>query len=396
MYISGFDISASNGPGVNECETIREMIRVLGKNAFFIIPEPFRSIDFVQEHIEQFSFLSKVNKSNNLSFIKSQREMIEQFKHSKSVFNPNMLLFRTGFCPFGQLKCAEIGKLPYVVKTLGVGVFNPTKHKKGARGLAVSMLQMLNEKQMRKLINGALAVDVVTTEYKSYFSQKYPKAADRIHLVENAVNTDVFKPMDKYETRKKLELQHFYPIIGYTGGSPYNRGGKLMIESAEKLITRFPNIGIVIVGPKDEQLNTAYESSPEREHIVLTDKVPYEEVPYYTNCFDVCVSCDTPDMITNYGNSSQKLRQYLACGKPVLSGSTQNTFFIEELKFGILILDMKDSNEFAEKACELLSMTDNDRMELSERATKYALDNLSVRGAFAQRMRIWENAFKSI
>lgn len=390
LYISGYDISASNGPGVNELETIREMIRILDTDAHFIIPRPTRELSLLNENSNLFTFTNEINRNNCFRIISNQIGMVKACRTTLRTFHPDILLFRPIFCPAGQLRCARIANVPYVIKTLGIGVFNPTNEKTGIIGIIVKITKKINESLMKKLVINAKAIDVVTTEYIKYFSEKYPEAKGRFFLLENAVNNEMFQPMDKHECRMRCNIEQYDPIIGFTGGDPYTRGGRIMIESAENLVKHYPNIGIVIVGPSDVRLINMAEKSFAANHIVLTGKKPYEMMPIYINAFDVCVSCDSDDYIEQYGNSSQKVRQYLACGKPVISGGGSDTMFIDRNKLGIVLTTPNSTDCFFDAANRLLSLSNNDYDMIRQRALKYVENNLSIHASFANRMAKWE------
>jgi len=395
LYMSCFDIAGSNGPGVNEYETVRELLRRLGEDVRFVIPKPSRHLPELGPYETQFYYLYSENGGTAATRVLFRKKaMIRAFSAACEDFKPELLLFRPVFCPSGQIRCAELSGVPYVIKTLGKGVMNPFGKRKGLKSAAAPLLLKHNKRLMRRLLGGASAIDVSTTEYVTMFSAMFPEIKDKLHLIENATNTNMFRPMDQAEARERTTLTGFTPIIGYTGGSPYTRGGRQMIESAPLLEKAFPNIGIVIVGPADDRLKKAAAESPCKNHIVLPGKVPYEQVPYYTNSFDVCVSFDTITNIASGGNSSQKVRQYLACGKPVLSSGGINTAFLTENRIGTVINNSDSIEAFAEGAIGLLSLSEVEKRAVCDRATAYATEKMSVRKAFDDRFAIWETCLK--
>ena len=64
------------------------------------------------------------------------------------------------------------------------------------------------------------------------------------------------------------------------------------------------------------------------ERIRLEGYVPFEKIPQYVNSLDVGVSISIRE--DRQVNSELKVRQYLACGKPVVISPGSNEFVLEE------------------------------------------------------------------
>jgi glycosyltransferase involved in cell wall biosynthesis len=90
-----------------------------------------------------------------------------------------------------------------------------------------------------------------------------------------------------------------------------------------------------------------------------------------------------------FGNASQKIRQYIACGKPVISGSDGNEFLVEE-QLGSNV-DPNNIEEIASAVNYWLAMNREEEKAHSERAYQYALRNLSVENAIQKRVAIWNH-----
>jgi glycosyltransferase involved in cell wall biosynthesis len=112
----------------------------------------------------------------------------------------------------------------------------------------------------------------------------------------------------------------------------------------------------------------------------------------YINAFDIGISLDTTERLRSIGNSSQKVRQYVACGKPVVSGTGGNSF-LEQEGLGFIV-DPEDIGQIAGVIVNWLSLSDDEKKAYSKRAVHYAQRNLSVRRALDDRFDFWNRRLK--
>ncbi len=128
------------------------------------------------------------------------------------------------------------------------------------------------------------------------------------------------------------DLQH--PVIGYLGGINYWIDTALLAEIARQ----HADWTVVLVGPQE----LLADISPLKglPNVVLTGRVPYEEVPRYVKAFDVCVNPYVLDGVAEHC-SPLKLYDYLATGKPIVSVDMP-----EARKFEGLIDIARDRDEF--------------------------------------------------
>lgn len=56
-----------------------------------------------------------------------------------------------------------------------------------------------------------------------------------------------------------------------------------------------------------------------QDQVVFTGVVPHRDVPYFVSLMDVCLIPMRPELRLNQARCPDKLFEYLACGKPVVS-----------------------------------------------------------------------------
>jgi glycosyltransferase involved in cell wall biosynthesis len=167
-----------------------------------------------------------------------------------------------------------------------------------------------------------------------------------------------------------------------------------MIELAPRLLPVYPDLGILIVGGGSglDRLRKKACELGVAEHCILPGLVPYERVPSFVNAFDVGISLDVEERLSAIGNSSQKVRQYLACGKPVVSGPGGNSFLAEE---GLgSIVSPNDVGQIAEAVSAWLALSDDDKKAFSDKAAGFARKNLSVTKALEDRIEFWNERLR--
>jgi len=103
--------------------------------------------------------------------------------------------------------------------------------------------------------------------------------------------------------------------------------------------------------------------------------------------FDVGVALMPAADTLLVGNANQKVRQYLACGVPVIS-SPGGELPLEDLGIG-RIVEAGDIDGFVEAALWALRLDGDDRRMVSERARRFAVEELSVERTTTERLRIW-------
>ncbi|HOO44653.1 MAG TPA: glycosyltransferase [Deltaproteobacteria bacterium] len=277
-------------------------------------------------------------------------------------------------------------KKPYCIKTLGnVKKFNKTKHEKGP-----SFVERFLFLLFRKTLRNSLFIDVCTPQLEHLYRSEFD--IENIEVIDNSVNTDRFYPLPRQECKKTCGLGEFDRIVGYCGGKPSQRGAQQLIKISHKLFERYPNAGIVIIG-EDEDLDTLRNKVSEyglADRIRFTGIVDYTELNPYLNCFDVGVALDTTRRIHLLGNSSQKIRQYIACGIPVICAKDTNEELIRK-KLGTWI-SIQDTDKLFHDVCYWLDLSEEQRASFREKAREYAAEHLSCRVSYNKRYHAWEKA----
>jgi glycosyltransferase involved in cell wall biosynthesis len=160
----------------------------------------------------------------------------------------------------------------------------------------------------KQAVKGAGGVTCISDALKKHLENEYiPKG--QIITVENAVTKDLFHKMDKALCRKQFGLPAEGKIIGTAGALHRNRGIEDLFTGFEKLAEMNTNYHLAIAGRLDSKI-----------HVHYLGELPYEEIPYLINAFDVGVICNRDSAFGRYC-FPQKAYEMMACEVPVVASA---------------------------------------------------------------------------
>ena len=152
---------------------------------------------------------------------------------------------------------------------------------------------------------------------------------EKITVIPNAVNYEMFKPMEKAICKRKLGLEPDKFTVGFIGHFIHRKGPNRIIEAIEKLNDK--NIQLVCVGSKGELT--------ENDFTFTLPPLPNDQLPGIYNAFDVFV------LPTLHEGSCNVIEEAKACCLPIIS--SKGTSVEEQIihnKTGLLInpLDIEE------------------------------------------------------
>ena len=389
LYVSSVDISVGNGPGVNEREFVVALDRAIGDRAHFLIPRPVEDVPEIPIHRCSFSLPHRQH-----SYVRYPAHVLSQMRIADRILSRDhfdLLVFRLDLLPIAPLYMTWRHNIPYALKTLGQGLINTLGERGGTLGRP---LMEVNRRLVRQLVAKALVADSVSIAQVAFLQNVLKLNSEKFRWIDNAVNTDRFFPSSTVEARERLGLNKFSPIIGYVGTRAWERGGMQLVESAPSLLARFPRLGLVILGDGDAlgRLKRKARELQVDEHCVFAGYVPFPKVPQYVNSLDVGVSISLRS--DRYAASELKVRQYLACGKPVVVSPGSNDFLAtENLGSTVQPTDLK---AIAVELERWLSINGDERAQFEKRAVCYVGENLSMEAAINRRLDLWSERLRSL
>jgi glycosyltransferase involved in cell wall biosynthesis len=216
---------------------------------------------------------------------------LSTFVKSGRAFRPDVVYVRGIHATVTPALAAGRLERPLVVELNGL-----LEHEvKGVRRAAVRKTHRFTLRRTARVVTvSPLLAEAISTQYE------FPK--DRIDVIPNGVDTELFKPGDRLEARKRLGLPADRPIVVCVAGFFAHHALEFLIAATAK-----SKALLVLVG----------KDGPTGGDILHAGRVPHERVPDYVTAADVCAYVlKTPH--ERFGFSPLKLYEYMAAGRPVV------------------------------------------------------------------------------
>ncbi len=382
VYAASVDLSQPTGPGVNEREflvCLQDMTPavcvVIPRGGRAVLPSVYDAVWLPPRGKNPFSVLWH-EACLCLGVLRALR------RRERPV-----LICRWGVFSVGLLAAAFATRAPIMVKTLGGPYLGGAPGESRPKAWLRRLLREADEALLRTFLRRVRMVDACTPELSDR-AVRLGMPKSKVFTVPNATNTDRFRPQSTSECREQLGIP-FDKVVGYVGGRPFERGASQALELLPRLSSLFPGVGLVVVG-WDEQMEGARTRAAElnvSENCRFVGLRPYEEVASWINTFDVGVALDIPERSVEVGNSYQKVRQYLACGVPVVA-TRGGGLPLDAERIGTEV-DPGDSEQLLRAVRHWLEIDEAERESTAVRASSFACENLSIKATTEVRRKLW-------
>jgi glycosyltransferase involved in cell wall biosynthesis len=283
---------------------------------------------------------------------------------------PDIIYARQAGLTFSPVIMSKLFRIPYAVEINGL-IIEEIKISNASKSPVLSIYlaklsEKLNYKHAQKIV-------AVTQGVKEGIKKLYNIPDEKIVVIENGANTELFKPIDSQKARTELNIDESYNYVGFSGSFAPWHGLENLVKSAPLIIKEVGNTKFLLVGAGRllEHIIQRVNDLNLTDNFIFINKVPYEEVPKYVNAFDVCVILKKK----NISGSPLKLWEYMACGKPVIATNTQDFKALEEYNAGTLV-DPEKPEEVADAIIALLK-NKKLREEMGKNGRKYVVENRS-------------------
>jgi len=159
---------------------------------------------------------------------------------------------------------------------------------------------------------------------------------NRIWVIENGANTELFKPIKDDNTIKgiknRLHINDSESVVIFVGNLAPWQGVEYLLHAVPLIVEEKPKTKFLIVGDgiMKDKLKSLTKELNIRRSIIFTGTVPYESVPEYMNLSDICVAPFIRTRNESIGLSPLKIYEYLSCGKPVVASDIRGVGTILE------------------------------------------------------------------
>jgi glycosyltransferase involved in cell wall biosynthesis len=226
------------------------------------------------------------------------------------------------------------------------------------------------------LYRRADCIVVVAPAFKDHLMRYWKVPAAKISIVENGVETDLFR-LDPaaIEVRKQLQLEDRF-LICYIGTMGNAHGLETLIAAAEELQTAFPNAMFLLIGEGAEKEHIVQLAATRGlANIQFLSQQPREKIPAYVSAADLClVMLKKTELFKTV--IPTKLLEYMACERPVIVAVDGQARQIVEEAGGGVFVDPENSKALVKAILELAD-DPNRRRQMGASGRQYIVSRLS-------------------
>jgi colanic acid biosynthesis glycosyl transferase WcaI len=226
------------------------------------------------------------------------------------------------------------------------------------------------------LYRRAHRIVVVTPAFKDYLIRFWNVPSGRISVVENGVETNLFRrDPAAAELRRQLKLEDRF-LICYIGTMGNAHGLETLIAAAEQLQTALPNARFLVIGEGAEKERVvALATARGLNNILFLGQQSRERIPAYVSAADLClVMLKKTELFKTV--IPTKLLEYMACEQPVIVAvDGQARQIIEDSGAGLFV-EPENSQALTEAILELAAKPAA-REEMGASGRRYIMARLS-------------------
>jgi glycosyltransferase involved in cell wall biosynthesis len=227
---------------------------------------------------------------------------------------------------------------------------------------------------------------VVTPAFKDHLIQHWRVPAQKVSVVENGVETDLFRPC----APEKLPGTEGRFVICYIGTMGMAHGLETVVAAAERLQRTLPKAMFLLIGEGAEK-ERIVEMAAGRglSNIRFLGQQPRERIPAYIAGADVClVMLKKTELFKTV--IPTKLLEYMSCEKPVIVAvDGQARQIVDEASAGIFV-EPEDGDALV-KAIQVLKAGPERRHRMGASGRQYIVARLSREQTAHNYIRVLEN-----
>jgi len=298
---------------------IRELSRELEKQGFLIDI-------FTRRQCKEHPYLVNLGKNIRLIHLKAgpeeHLEKLQIYQHLNE-FQYNLEIFRQRFnlrynvifshywlSGWAANTIQQWWNIPHVIMFHTLGTL-----KNNVRiGKPEPKLRIETERLLTKKCQNIIAP---TEQEKKHLICSYETEAEKIKVIPCGVNLQLFRPLDKHESRLRLGFND-EKIILFVGRIDPIKGIDSLIKSVAYLKDK-QKLRLIIIGddahsqPLLIRLKNLVNDLQLKKMVIFKGIVPQEELPYYYSATDVC------SVVSYYESFGLVALEALACGTPVVA-----------------------------------------------------------------------------
>jgi len=283
------------------------------------------------------SSMAQILKSNPLSWLQFPSFMANMFAKTKKI-GSKCDIIHAQFSYLALFPFMAGLKKPIIVTCRGADISTSLNNK---------ILFALNKKLLKKC-------DYITTvsdDLRKTLILKYKISENKIKFIPNGVETKLFMPLNKENTRKELKLPQNKKIVLFVGHIIVRKGLDYLVDAAKLIIKKHKDILFLVIGKgnQEQKIRKLVQKYNISENFVFLGTKPHKTIAKYMVAADILT---LPSLSEGRANV---LYEALAAGLPIVATAVCGTpELIKDGKNGFLV-PPKNSAKLAEKIDKLLN-----------------------------------------
>jgi glycosyltransferase involved in cell wall biosynthesis len=217
---------------------------------------------------------------------------------------------------------------------------------------------------------------VVAPAFKRHLMRHWNVPAEKISVVENGVETDLFRPDSAaLDVRKQLRTEDRF-VICYIGTMGNAHGLETLLAAAEELQTALPKAMFLLIGEGAEKERLVELAAARRlTNVRFLDQQPRQRIPAYVSASDLClVMLKKTELFKTV--IPTKLLEYMACERPVVVAVDGQARQIAEEAGGGVFVEPENSKALV-KAILDLALAPERRRQMGASGRQYIVNQFS-------------------
>jgi len=231
-------------------------------------------------------------------------------------------------------------------------------------------------------------IAVVTPAFEDHLVKHWSVPREKISVIENGVETDLFAPQAASALRKELNVEGKF-VVSYIGTMGMAHGLETILDAAAALRSTNPEIIFLVLGEGAEKERIAALARQRGlDNLRFIGQQPREKIPAYICASDVClVLLKKNDVFKTV--IPTKMLEFMSCARPVILGvDGQARIILEEAQAG-LVVEPENSDALA-SAVRYLASNPEMAAKLGRNGREYIVRNCSRRQTAEKYIRVLE------
>jgi glycosyltransferase involved in cell wall biosynthesis len=195
-------------------------------------------------------------------------------------------------------------------------------------------------------------VVVVTPAFVDQLVQNWKVPRDKISIVENGVETDLFTPLHSSSLRRELKLDGKF-VVAYVGTMGMAHGLDTVLEAAALCKQKAPDVVFLMVGEgADKQRVQTLAHQRDLSNLVWIEQQPRGWMPDFISAADAClVLLKKAELFKTV--IPTKMLEFMSCARPVILGvDGQAREILERANAGIFF-EPENASALVQTICRL-------------------------------------------